>query len=512
MPAPRTSYDEISYSCSVLPQTHPNRMAALARLLGVEAAPPAACRVLEIGCGTGENLIALALGAPRSTFVGFDLCAGGIEQGQEVIRELRLTNVHLLQADVMEFVPQIPFDYVIAHGLLSWVPRPVQERLLELCRQALAPKGIAYLSYNTYPGSHVRQMLRDMMLFHAGSIAEPKARLQQARSLVKFLCDGQTRTDEYSALVRKEAEWILDRQSDSLLFHDDLAEVNTPFWFHELARQAAGHGLQFLAEADFCEMNDRIYPEAVAETLRELDGNVVLKEQYLDFLKCRRFRQTLLVHAGVAIDRAAGPERIRGLLIASAATPKSEKVDLAPGVVEAFAGRHGAAMQVDHPLAKAAMLVLQSTWPRPVPFAELAAAAGQILNAAPDEDEQTLLAQVLLAAHDTGLVEVHAFRPHWASEVSDRPRASPLLRLQLRQGRDHVTTLRPTTLLVDQPLWRELFALLDGSRNRDMITAQLRQRLDEGALTLPPGVTEGDLPALVESVLRKAATEAMLIA
>src|SRR5262249_19826753 len=133
---------------------------------------------------------------------------------------------------------------------------------------------------------------------------------------------------------------------------------------------AARHGLQFLAEADFYEMSDRLFPTAVAEALRELP-DLVLREQYFDFLKCRRFRQTLLVRDDVTIDREEKAERVRSMMVATVAKPESERVDLAAGKVEAFTGPRGGAMKVDHPLTKAAMVELKSAWPRPMPFAEL---------------------------------------------------------------------------------------------------------------------------------------------
>ena len=145
-------------------QTHPDRLATVARLFGLAAAAPGACRVLELGCGDGGNLIPMALQLPRSEFTGIDLAGDAIHEGHVVVSALGLQNITLRQLDLMEAGPDLgEFDYIIAHGLYSWVPSEVRERLLRICRVNLAPSGVAYVSYNTYPGFHRREMFREMM-------------------------------------------------------------------------------------------------------------------------------------------------------------------------------------------------------------------------------------------------------------------------------------------------------------------------------------------------------------
>jgi methyltransferase-like protein len=506
-----TAYDEIAYKAQVYPQTHPNRLAAIASLLGMTPAPPERCRTLEVGCGTGENLIALALGAPESRFVGFDLARGAIEHGQEMIRELGLANIQLLHADLMEFAPNEKFDYIVAHGFLSWVPPLVQRRLLEVYREWLAPQGVGYVSYNTFPGFHARRILRDMMRIHTAGITEPGRKIQQARGLVQFLLAGQIRDNGYSALLREEAEWILNRDSDSLLFHDDLADVNIPFWFREFASLASEHGLQYLAEADFFEMQEHAFPPAVVEALGQIGGNIIAKEQYLDFLKCRRFRQSLIVHEGVAINRTPRSRMVESMLIASAATPASDSVDLSPGIVETFRGRHGAAMQIDAPAVKAAMLEMQANWPRPISFVELVRAAEGRLGQSVGEEERAAIAEVLLAAYCSGMVELHAFRPDWCTEVSKTPVASPLLRLQILRGRDHVFSLRPLNFLLEDPLYQALLLLLDGTHDRAQLEILLREQIEARAVATTAECHITNLSAWIDESLKKAAKQALLL-
>ena len=98
------------------------------------------------------------------------------------VKALGLTNIQLLDMDIMDFSEAHgQFDYVIAHGVYSWVPNAVQERLLAICAHQLRPAGIAYVSYNTLPGWRMRSVVRDAMTYHTRGIAEPAKRVAQAR-------------------------------------------------------------------------------------------------------------------------------------------------------------------------------------------------------------------------------------------------------------------------------------------------------------------------------------------
>src|SRR5262249_54566279 len=208
----------------------------------------------------------------------------------------------------------------------------------------------------------------------------------------------------YTRFVREEVSRVAGYQ-DWLLFHDDLAEINVPFYFHEFMKQAARYGLQFLAEADFFEMQDHTYPPEVRERLHEMSGgDIVAREQYLDFLKCRKFRQTLLCHAQVALDRPPKLEWLTRYYVASPARPVVPQPDVHSEEALEFRGRRGAAMSPNLPLAKAAVCILGSVWPLPLRWDELVRRArswlGQPTPAAGEEGaDLPLLAETLLGMY-----------------------------------------------------------------------------------------------------------------
>ncbi|HID29405.1 MAG TPA: class I SAM-dependent methyltransferase, partial [Desulfobacterales bacterium] len=205
-----TSYDEVPYESQSFPQSHPDRLATLGRLFGLSPTPITCCRVLELGCASGGNLIPMAYHLPESKFVGVDLSKRQVEMGQKTIQDLGLKNIRIKHASITDVDSSWGvFDYIIAHGLYSWVPDEVQEKILSVSSDNLAPQGIAYVSYNTFPGWHMREMVRHMMLYHANQFEESSKRIEQARALMDFLARSvPTENNYYGMLLKSELELI----------------------------------------------------------------------------------------------------------------------------------------------------------------------------------------------------------------------------------------------------------------------------------------------------------------
>ena len=312
-----TSYDELPYINRAFPQTHPDRLATLARLFGLQPPDVDTCRVLELGCASGDNLIPMALELPNARFVGVDLSARQIEQGRQRVRVLGLANVELRHGNVADVdAAWGKFDYIVSHGIYSWVPAPVREMILAICRDNLAANGVAYVSYNTLPGWHVRRMIRDMMIYHSAQFPGAIAKVQQARGLLDFLAQSTPTTSPYGMTLQHELDAIRN-EPDAYLFHEHLEETNEPLYFHQFAEAAGRHGLDYLAEADFGDMLVSNFPAKVAETLRRIATDIIRMEQYMDFVRNRMFRQTLLVHRGAAIRRNLDGRALKGLLVNS---------------------------------------------------------------------------------------------------------------------------------------------------------------------------------------------------
>ena len=418
----------------------------MATLFGLEPAAPAGCRLLELGCGDGGNLVPMAYGLRGSAFCGIDLSRRAIERARSLAAALGLANVDFRHADLTALPELGAFDFVVAHGVYSWLAPAERDALLAACREHLAPGGVAYVSYDVLPGGHLREITRQMLRWHLRDVEEPEQRIAQARALLTAVAGARPEGDE----MRIAAERAL-QQGDPALFHDELAPHHEAVLFADFAAHAGEHGLRFLAEADVFEMEARNLPPELAEGLIE-------REQYLDFFKGRMFRQTLLCHAD-AEQREAGLDVVRGMLAASPA----ERAGESEGRVT-FRGPHGATLTTDHEAVQAAFVRLGEAWPAAVPVAGLG--------------EDPAVAETLRRAYAANLVHLHVWAPDAATAPSERPVASALARLQAAEG-TRVTTLRHTGVEVPDERGRRLIRLLDGTRDRAALVRELGRPADE---------------------------------
>jgi SAM-dependent methyltransferase len=217
-----TAYDEVPYTGRPYPDAHPGRLATMAALHGVKAAHIGRSRVLEIACGDGANLLPMAAVLPQSQFVGFDLAEQPVEAGRRLAERAGLRNVTLSTLDLTRFPADAgAFDYIVAHGLYSWIPAAVRDQLLRLIARHLAPRGVAFVSYNVYPGCYVRRMVWEMLKFHTEPLPGTTQRIAEAKALARLLAEGRTSEDAYAFLMRGELERFSMRDSGAL-YHDDL--------------------------------------------------------------------------------------------------------------------------------------------------------------------------------------------------------------------------------------------------------------------------------------------------
>lgn len=465
-----TSYEEVPYGSKPLYPTHPDCLATVATLMGMRPAAVENCRVLELGCATGGNLIPMAATLPDSRFVGIDLSPRQIAEGQTLVDALGLTNIRLAPLSILDVGDDLgQFDYIICHGVYSWVPAAVQDKILDICSRNLAPQGVAYVSYNTYPGWHARGMVREMMGFHAKRFDDPTVRVGQARAFLEFVAKGVTEQDSaYARVLREEAE-MLRPKADYYLFHEHLEDVNQPLYFHEFADRLAARRLQYLGEAWFHTNPAKLAPD-VWETLQQLSADLIALEQYLDFLDNRTFRRTLTCHDQVQLDRAPSASIVSKMHMSALARPVSEQVDLALGVVEEFRSDEGASASTNIPELKAALLALFNAWPASLSFHEL---WSEVQRCLPRSSTGTAdsLAESLVHCYLSNVVALHVAPARFAQTAGARPLASPLARCQSKLGQPIANLRHRIVELSDVD--RLVLEKLDGRADRAALAAAL---------------------------------------
>lgn len=468
------SYDQIPYESFAIPETHPDFLATLGRLLGLAVADPERCRVLELGAATGGNLIPMAFHLPWSTFVGVELSAEQARRGQAMIDALGLTNVRLLHQDILDVdETQAPFDFILVHGVYSWVTEVVKEHILRLCGRLLSERGIAYLSYNILPGWRQRGMLRDMLLFHCRTATAPGERLILARALLERLHKGleNDRRPEAQTL-RREVDYLRSARP-SYLYHEYLEETNSPELFSDVMARASRHGLGFLAESKLHTMFASTLGPAAQRALDGL-GDQIVQEQYMDFLRLRAFRQTLLVRAEARPSLEIDLERLDAFAFYADLQPL-KRVQLNRIKPQDYAAPDGGLLHLEHPLTKALVGALAQIYPNAMPLDALLAEAGKLVNAAGGgryaADRDACLAELfnLYVSQGVGLTQRTT---RWPNAVGAQPTATPLARAQAVSGEGHVASVRHRSLGLDA-LSARVLSRLDGSRDRDALLADL---------------------------------------
>jgi methyltransferase-like protein/SAM-dependent methyltransferase len=459
----------------------------------------------------------MAFRFPQGRFLGVELAARQVDDGQRLLAELGLDNIRIEQGDIMDLGADLgEYDYIITHGVYSWVPPVVQARILDLCAQHLSPHGIAYLSYNTWPGWRMRGVIRDLLLYHTRGIVEPKQKLEKAIAFLAGFEPVVTRVDTEAARYLGEELKRLRTSHPSYLYHEYLEAYNQPQHVSEFIDTVEGHGLQYMCDADLKIMFPSVLGE-LAESWLDQFETLAEQEQYLDYLGNRCFRQSLLCRAGAPLSHDVDIGRLRSQsFFADLSVPA--KVNLRKAKTESFTFGGNKDVQVSHPLAKAALMELTARYPDAIPFPELAEAATARVRAAGNatavEDHNGLLSELfLLFTHQAvGMTPL----PHRHSRGdTERPRAHALARAQAAQQLGHLATARHSTILID-PFSTQLALYLDGSRTVPELVAQLTEDLGEQRLVLPslkpaaPEKLKAQVGANVERFLKLFARQGIL--
>ena len=299
----QTIYSELGYKSMPFPYTTPATLEAYAALVGVSAPNPKTARVLELGATYGGNIISQALFNPDATFVGIELSQEQVEKGNEVIANAGLINVSLIQSDIASIGSEIgTFDYIIAHGVYSWVDDGVKDALLRLIDEHLAEDGIAYISYNTYPGWHTMDEVRQLMMFsnrdktqfnHKEKVLHGKTIGSIVGSQILKYDNLKERNSKFLGALRSVMQ-----KDEYYVGHDHLEPNNDPVYFYQFNDHLGAHNLAYLCDADLTLSMVRSFDADIADTLDKLALNDhVAQEQYLDFMLDTTFRKSIICKA-----------------------------------------------------------------------------------------------------------------------------------------------------------------------------------------------------------------------
>ncbi len=504
------NYDRVPYTSHPFAQTQPARLAAIATLFGLTPPPIATARVLEIGSASGGNLIPLAARFPEAQFSGIDISSVQVGAGQERYQRLGLSNIDIQCISITEFQAEAAaFDYIICHGVFSWVAAPVRDAILAKIGKWLAPNGVADISYNVMPGWRMRQAVRDAMILHAGLGEDPSHRVTRARWILNFLKEHTATQQPWGQMFRNEAA-MLSRLPDDYILHEFLEDTNEPMTLTAFVEQARAHNLAYLGDADIAMMIPENLNPTTSLMLREMCGGQILPvEQYMDIVTGRTFRQSLMVRveAEAAISRRLDPARIEALhLVASRDLRKTIEADQST----LFADGAGRNLRTAHPDVVAALDRLIGRLPGSAQISDL-------INPDCSSEARLAITDALVKMLQVGLLNLSMEPVLCTLAISERPTVLPMNRIDAQTSRFSVNARHESVEL--GLVAQVLMPGLDGTRDRVALQALVLAAVASGALrfqregvtiTTPAGLA-AEAANHVEAVLRDLAFAGLLV-
>jgi SAM-dependent methyltransferase len=458
------------YATFALRAADPNRLAAIARLHGVNVAAPDEASVLEIGCGTGTNIIHVAERYPNSRCVGVDISERHISEGLKMASGSGCSNVELRCGDIRNAtVGHGDFDYIICHGVFSWVSPSVRHDLLNVIAASLSATGVAFLSYNVLPGWRQRGVLRDIMQtggLHralATGIDSPESRLEGGMELLRLVAEKRSGPgDLYGAYLREGLERFANSHP-SYLFHEYLEEFNEPFLFSTFMHSVEMHGLQFLSEANPAMMSVDDLGERVVTYIDSLGSDIVAREQCIDVFRNRMFRETLLCGSSHELKRDLKASVFASLHFVSDLRESGDEAN------ESVFRNVDTDRVVRTPKDEHAVLLsmIGDVGYAGIAFPDL---LRKFSAAFPGRYDERATMHGLVRLWRWGLIDVALERAPIRCEVGDSARTSRLARYQASVAEGSVTALQHRSFVL-QSIERDIVIASDGTRHFKDIAA-----------------------------------------
>jgi methyltransferase-like protein/2-polyprenyl-3-methyl-5-hydroxy-6-metoxy-1,4-benzoquinol methylase len=483
-----TSTKEAKFSPGPVPHHMPNHhtrlssMETQAHMFGLPVAPASSARVLELFSGVGSNLTTQAVLYPDSQFVGIDPGSENIKASRRIAEQLGCGNVEYIEGN-LEKTAEISekFDYVICHQVISFLPEAQQGRLLAAIKSMLKPAGVAYLSFNVYPGWRMKEMVREILRFHTSTVTDTGQRMQHARALLASLAEQTSDNSSYGLFLR-EANKHLQTQSDAFLAQEYLSSEQNPFYFQQLVSSAQVAGMQYLGETKLSLMMPQNLPPKTREAMQGL--NLISQQQYSDFVRGTAQRYSLFCHFDESLNRNLQPSLMEPLHVNLRSKATWNNLDLTSEEAAEFA-IGSATMQVKLPLVKAALELLNEAWPAAVAFENLYASSLERIEAAePAEDSDvklsrnTLAGALSLAVH-ADILEAYKTPLAYSGNL-ETPEVWKIARLQAGHGY-FVTNRRMETVTLDA-LSCFLARNADGKTTMDALAEKVGQAIEKGEL------------------------------
>jgi SAM-dependent methyltransferase len=289
---------DTTYADTFFRELSPVWLNYVAALHGVAPRPiDGAFNYLELGCGFGTSSVINAGAFPRGSFHACDLNEAHIESGRAYARRLGIENIQLQArafGDVLkDDLPQ--FDFIVLHGVYSWVDAPARDEIRQLIARQLLPGGLVYVSYNALPGwSHelpLRKLLVELAETGEGTAAD---RSESAAAEINRLGDAGLRYFTANPRAKAAVEAYV-RGEGRYLAHEFMNQAWEPFYAVDVADELAAIGLHPVGSATLANNHLPLIVDATAAEAIATLPTARQQQLAVDFAVNQRFRRDVFV-------------------------------------------------------------------------------------------------------------------------------------------------------------------------------------------------------------------------
>ena len=329
---------DVAYTSGFYREISPGWIAAAAMLLGHR--PPDLTRPFryaELGCGHGLSLNVFAASNPNGEFHGFDFNPAHVESGRRLADRGGLANAHfhemsfgdLAEAPEGRF-PQ--FDFIVAHGIWSWVSPAVRQQMAAAIRRHLAPGGLLYVSYNNLAGwaslLPVQKFMLEWARVHPGSSTE---RTQGAIAFARELAKAEAAffPANPSVSARLDATANMDPR---YLAHEYLNANWDPTTFAQVADVLGEAKVGYIGSATLIENIDAVAVPPNALKLMQGTTDQRLREMMRDFGANRAFRRDLYRRGTDQPPSGEQREMLDAIHIVGTGREKEQNIQIPTGI------------------------------------------------------------------------------------------------------------------------------------------------------------------------------------
>jgi len=459
-------YQSQAYPAMSHPSTDPAVTVVSAKLAGLDVPDPSCAKILEIGCSSGHNLLPLAARWPESRFSGIDFSKLAIKEAAESARIAGLTNIEFIEADLQTFDPGkgVSYDFIICHGIYSWVPGEVRQALLDFCAARLSLQGCVMISYNTLPGWSLRKSIVDMVKQLAGN-AEGGLNGPELEKILADLVMAAGNRTAYHRHLTQVLHDMLGQGGDFLTF-DDFGPINEPCTFLDFIAHTGRSGLRYLGESRLSENHPGSLAPDALEILQPHANDPHLFQQTLDVLTNRTFRHSLLCRADAPIM-----PRTNAATILKFAVRSPHVIECIPEGARLLSYTGEELTRFENPLESAFFSALSQFNPEAVPFHEVIVHMGEFLSE-PFDFTRDLppLVRLVTDATSKGFISLRCAPVRFDATPPAMPNLGPLRSLAARKGQPMIDAYHMPCQLDDERK-RQIAMLMDGSRTIDELTA-----------------------------------------